>query len=59
MSDDTADGAVPVEDAAVPDPPTVDQLLERQRAEHPEQFVRGEQASLPEDAPVDGENGGG
>ncbi len=31
MTDYTAHGAVPVEDAAVDDPPTVDQVLERQR----------------------------
>ena len=37
MSDDTEHGAVPVEDAAVDDPPTVEEVLARQRAEHPEQ----------------------
>lgn len=31
MSDYTADGAVPIEDAAVDDPPTVDEVLEEQR----------------------------
>jgi hypothetical protein len=37
MSDYSEQGAVPVEDAAVEDPPTVDEVLERQRAEAPEQ----------------------
>ena len=37
MSDYTEHGAVPVEDAAVDDPPTVDEVLARQRAEYPEQ----------------------
>jgi hypothetical protein len=37
MSDYTEHGAVPVEDAVVEDPPTVDEVLARQRAEHPEQ----------------------
>jgi hypothetical protein len=37
MTDYSEHGAVPVEDAAVPDPPTVDEVLERQRAEYPEQ----------------------
>lgn len=31
MSDDTSEGAVPVEDAAVDDPPTVDEVLDEQR----------------------------
>lgn len=37
MTDYTERGAVPVEDAAVDDPPTVDEVLERQREEFPEQ----------------------
>jgi hypothetical protein len=37
MSDYTERGAAPVEDAAVDDPPTVDEVMERQREEHPEQ----------------------
>jgi hypothetical protein len=37
MSDYTEHGAVPVEDAAVDDPPTVEEVLARQRAEYPEQ----------------------
>ena len=37
MTDYSEQGAVPVEDAAVPDPPTVDEVLERQREEYPEQ----------------------
>lgn len=31
MSDYTSEGAVPIEDAAVDDPPTVDEVLEEQR----------------------------
>jgi hypothetical protein len=37
MTDYSEHGAVPVEDATVPDPPTVDEVLERQRSEHPAQ----------------------
>lgn len=37
MSDYSEEGAVPVEDAATPDPPTVDEVLERQREEYPDQ----------------------
>ncbi len=37
MTDWSEQGAVPVEDAAVEDPPTVDEVLERQREEYPEQ----------------------
>lgn len=31
MTDYTSEGAVPIEDAAVEDPPTVDEVLEEQR----------------------------
>jgi len=37
MSDYSEAGAVPVEDAATADPPTVDEVLERQQREYPEQ----------------------
>ena len=37
MTDWTEQGAVPVEDAVVDDPPTVDEVLERQRRDYPEQ----------------------
>lgn len=37
MSDYSEQGAVPVEDAAVDDPPTVDEVDERQRREFPDQ----------------------
>ena len=37
MTDYSANGAVPVEDAAVEDPPTVDEVLEEQREKFPEQ----------------------
>jgi hypothetical protein len=37
MSDYNEQGAAPVEDAAVEHPPTVDEVLERQRIEYPEQ----------------------
>jgi hypothetical protein len=36
VSDYSDTGAVPVDDAATSDPPTVDEVVERQRAEHPE-----------------------
>lgn len=37
VSDYNETGAAPVDDAAVPDPPTVDEVLERQADEFPEQ----------------------
>jgi hypothetical protein len=37
MTDYTERGAAPVEDAAVDHPPTVDEVMERQREEFPEQ----------------------
>jgi hypothetical protein len=37
VSDYSEHGTIPVEDAAVENPPTVDEVLERQRREHPEQ----------------------
>ena len=33
MTDYSEHGAIPVDDAAVPNPPTVDEVLERQRAQ--------------------------
>ena len=39
MSDYSEHGAVPVDDAAVDHPPTIDEVLEQQRALHPEQAV--------------------
>ena len=39
MSDYSERGAAPVEDAAVDDPPTVDEVLERQRIEYPDQAL--------------------
>ena len=37
MSDYSEQGAVPVEEAAVENPPTVKEMLERRRTAHPEQ----------------------
>lgn len=37
MTDYTGEGAVPVDDAAVSNPPTVDEVQERQAEEFPEQ----------------------
>jgi hypothetical protein len=37
VTDHSEHGAEPVEGAAVDDPPTVDEVLERQRVEYPEQ----------------------
>jgi hypothetical protein len=62
MSDYSEHGALPVEDAATDDPPTVDEVLGRQRAEHPEQAatstqqppdIRAEPAPDEEEAAVD------
>ena len=50
MSDYTANGAIPVEDAAVDDPPTVDEVLERQRIEDPGQYDPSMQHPAPADA---------
>jgi hypothetical protein len=49
MTDYSEHGAVPVEDAAVADPPTVDEVLEEQRARYPEQARTSTQQ------PTDGE----
>lgn len=40
MSDYGEEGATPVEDAAIEDPPTVAEVAERQREEYPEQVRR-------------------
>jgi hypothetical protein len=37
MTDYTSQGAAPVDDAATDDPPTVDEVRERQERDHPEQ----------------------
>ena len=52
MSDYSERGAAPVEDAAVKDPPTVDEILERQRIEHPDQAGTStmQPATTPEEA---------
>lgn len=57
MSDYTSDGAIPVEDAVVDDPPTIDEVLDRQRREYPEQAASAVH-HLPGGAPVEGDNGG-
>jgi hypothetical protein len=43
VSDYTEHGSVPIEDAAVENPPTVDEVLERQREEYPEQAATSTQ----------------
>jgi hypothetical protein len=53
MSDYSEQGAVPVEDAATDDPPTVDEVLARQRAEHPEQAATSTQQPPDVGAPHD------
>lgn len=62
MTDYSENGAIPVEDAAVSDPPTVDDVMAAQRRDHPEQVRRAATTPvplpLPVDAPVDGDNGG-
>jgi hypothetical protein len=55
VTDYSEQGAVPVEDAAVADPPTGDEVLERQRVEHPEKALppqRGEPADAPSEPPA-------
>jgi hypothetical protein len=56
MSDYTEHGAVPVEDAAVDDPPTVEEVLARQRAEYPEQAATS--VDQPADVRTDGDDDG-
>jgi hypothetical protein len=59
MSDYSEGGAVPVEDAAVDDPPTVDEVLERQRTEYPEQARTSTmQTAPPSDSAAAAEAGG-
>jgi len=43
MSDYNESGTAPVEDAAVDAPPTVEEVLERQRRDHPEQAATSSQ----------------
>jgi len=47
VSDYSEQGAVPVDDAVVDDPPTVDEVLERQRVEHPDQAATSTMQSVP------------
>lgn len=49
MSDYSEQGALPVEDAAVDDPPTVEEVRERQRVEHPDQAKSAVFDSAPTD----------
>lgn len=37
MTDDSEHGAIPVDDPVATDPPTVDEVMQRQREEFPEQ----------------------
>lgn len=48
MSDYTAEGAIPVEDASAPDPPTVDEVMAAQERDEPEQAATrlGEDPSI-------------
>lgn len=39
MSDYSASGAVPIDDAVVEDPPTVDEVIRRQQEQYPDQAV--------------------
>lgn len=58
MTDYSEQGAIPVEDAAVEDPPTVDEVMEAQREEYPEQAAtstmqppsRGDEEALADEA---------
>jgi hypothetical protein len=52
MTDYGEQGATPVDDAAVDDPPTVDEVMEAQRREHPEQAATSTMAT-PAHAPAD------
>jgi len=63
MTDYSEQGAIPVEDAVVDDPPTEDEVREEQERKHPEQAAtrsEGERPSLPHDGtvPTDDDAGG-
>jgi len=57
MTDYSEQGAVPVDDASVIDPPTVDEVAERQRREYPEQAATARRP-FPPNAPLRGDRGG-
>jgi len=57
MTDYSEQGAIPVDDAAVVDPPTVDEVAERQRREYAEQAASARRPLAP-DAPIRGDRGG-
>jgi hypothetical protein len=59
MTDYSEQGAVPVEDAAVADPPTVDEVLEEKRRERPEQAVTSTMSSAPTNEEAAKEDAGG
>jgi hypothetical protein len=59
MTDYSEQGAVPVEDAAVADPPTVEEVAERQRVEHPDQARTSRSGSVPSDEESAAEAAGG
>jgi len=59
VTDYSEQGAVPVEDAAVADPPTVDEVLEQQRREHPEQAATSTMRSAPTNEEAATEQAGG
>ena len=49
MSDYSEGGAVPVEDAVIEDPPTVDEVMEAQRRDYPEQAATSPAGAAPGD----------
>jgi hypothetical protein len=57
MTDYTSDGAVPADVDDADELPTVDEVRERQRIEHPDQYETARQAP-PQDALLEGDNGG-
>ena len=59
MSDYSEHGAAPVEDAAVTDPPTVDEVVERQQAEYPAQARTSAFGSAPTDEELAAQEAGG
>jgi hypothetical protein len=66
MSDYSEQGAIPAEDAAVEDPPTVDEVMEAQREDLPEQAATstmcrpsgGDEEPLTDEAAQEHERGG-
>jgi hypothetical protein len=52
MTDYSEQGAVPIEDAVVEDPPTVDEVLEEQRRRERERDAQRDRGTATDDSPM-------